>query len=66
MDKRRTGLVIAAGALLILAAHPPSANLRIEMHNPADTAPHRMVAAIDIGVMAASVLVTWSAKAIAR
>lgn len=61
MRNRRTALT-AAGALLLvaLAANPPSADIRILTHEASDPAPHRLRAAVDIGLFAVSVLVTWT------
>lgn len=62
MRNRRLGLGIAAAALLIMAARHPSADIRILTHDRADPAPHRIQAAVDLGVLAISVLVTWTSK----
>lgn len=63
MDKRRAAWGIGAALLLLLAVRHPSADIRIETHAPSDLAPHKVQAALDIGMMAVSVLVTWSAVA---
>lgn len=65
IQKRR--IVVAAGALALLAVgtNAPRADIRILTHDSADTAPARMQAAVDVGVFAVSVLVTWT-RAIAR
>ncbi|CUS46006.1 MAG: hypothetical protein V4610_01225 [Pseudomonadota bacterium] len=65
MRRRRTGLIIASLALLIMAARHPSADLRILTHDRTDRAPQSFQAAIDFGLVAISVLVTWTAKRIA-
>jgi hypothetical protein len=62
MRHRRTGLIIAAAALLIMAARHPSADLRILTHDRGDNAPHSFRAALDLGLMAVSVLITWTEK----
>jgi len=61
MERRRIGLAFAAGALLVagLVAHP-RANLVLQLEELGDRAPARMQAAIDMGVVAISVLVTWT------
>jgi len=51
--------------LLIMAARHPSADLRILTHDRTDRAPQSFQAAIDFGLVAISVLVTWTAKRIA-
>ncbi|MFA6117079.1 MAG: hypothetical protein WC729_23980 [Sphingomonas sp.] len=62
MRNRRTGLIIAAAALLLMAARHPSADLRILTHDRADSAPRSFQAAIDFGLVAISVLITWTEK----
>ena len=61
-------LVIAASAALLavlaVAAPHPSAKIEILTHDTADTTPHRVKAAVDLGIVAISVLVTWTAKRI--
>lgn len=62
-DKRRIALAGSAAALLALAATGgPSADIRILTHDVTDTAPRKMQAAVDLGVMAVSILYTWTAK----
>ncbi|MDB5705643.1 MAG: hypothetical protein JWN66_2759 [Sphingomonas bacterium] len=62
MRNRRFVLAIVAAALLIAAARHPSADIRILTHDQADRAPHRIQAAIDLGLFAFSVLITWTTK----
>lgn len=63
ISKRRIALAGGAAALLTLSAmHHPSANIRIITHDVTDTAPRKIQAALDVGVMAVSVLYTWTAK----
>lgn len=62
-DKRRIALAGGAAALLALTATGgASADIRILTHDVTDTAPRKMQAAVDLGVMAVSVLYTWTAK----
>lgn len=65
MRNRRTGLAIVAIALLIMAARHPSADLRILTHDRSDSAPRSFQAAIDFGLVAISVLITWTDKRLA-
>lgn len=60
MRDRRLGLAIIAVLLLCLAARHPSASIRIATQDHRDPAPHRIEAAVDLGVVAVSLLWTWS------
>ena len=60
MRNRRIAIFVALALLVVAAMRHPSADLRIQLHDPADLTPHRVQAAIDVGVMAVSVLVTWT------
>ena len=63
MARRRN--VIIAFALLLLAVtavRHPSADVRVIMHQAGDPAPRQVTAAVDLGVMAFSLLITWTAK----
>lgn len=60
MRNRRIALFGALALVMVAATRHPSADLRILLHDPSDLAPHRVQAAIDLGVMAVSVLITWT------
>ena len=60
MRNRRIGLIVAGCALVLLTARHPSADIRILTQDQSDPAPHRVQAAVDLGVVAVSVLWTWS------
>ena len=61
--RRQRVAVLAVGLLAVAAvAHHPSASIRILTHDAADPAPHRMQAAVDLGLASVSVLVTWTAN----
>jgi hypothetical protein len=62
---RRLGLGLVAAALLIAAARHPSASINILTHDQSDRAPHRVQAALDTGLFAISLLITWTTKSIA-
>lgn len=63
MEQRRKVLLgIAAIALIAGVAHHPSADIRVMTHDAGDLAPQRFQAAVDLGLMGVSVLVTWTAK----
>ena len=65
MRNRRLGLGLAAAALLVVGARHPSANINILTHDPCDHSPHRVQAALDTGLFAISLLITWTTKTIA-
>lgn len=52
--------VIGAIAFFALRVERPHADLRILTHRVGDTAPQQVQAAIDVGIVAVSVIVTWS------
>ncbi|OYY90470.1 MAG: hypothetical protein B7Y45_07590 [Sphingomonas sp. 28-66-16] len=62
MRNRRVTLAIVVLMLVALAARHPSADIRLMMHDATDRTPHRMQAALDLGGMAFSVLITWTGK----
>lgn len=67
LSKRRIALAGGGAALLALSAmHHPSANIRILTHDVTDVAPRKIQAAIDVGILAVSVLYTWTAKGTER
>ena len=54
---------MAAVALLgLTAVRHPTADIRVFTHDAADPAPHRMQAAVDLGLVGVSVLYTWTVK----
>ncbi len=62
VDKRKA--VWIGGGLLLAAMvwHTPTASLEIKTHDVADISPKKMEAALDLGVAAFSLLVTWTAS----
>ncbi len=62
MRNRRIMIGIATALALVAAIRHPSADIRILTHDAGDTAPHEIKAALDLGVVAVSVLVTWTGK----
>ena len=65
MTRRRRTIILAtlAGlAVLALASPDHRADIRILTHEADDTAPQKMQAAVDLGPIAVSVLVTWSKR----
>jgi len=64
--QRHKRLLLVAGAFALLVAitrhSPPHADFELLMHRVGDTAPQQVHAAVDLGVLAVSVLVTWSGR----
>ncbi len=60
MRERKAMLVVAGLALMALAARHPTADIRIITHETSDPSPHRMLAAVDLGLIGVSVLYTWT------
>ncbi len=55
-------LIAVAALLLIVAVRHPSADIRILTHDSTDRSPARVQAAFDLGLVAVSVLVTWTKR----
>lgn len=65
MNTRKGRIVLAgAAALALLAMASPNnrADIRILTHEKGDLSPHKLQAAIDIGLVAISILITWTTK----
>lgn len=60
MRNRRMGVAMVVAALMLLAARHPTANIRLITHDIGDPAPHRMQAAVDLGLVGVSILYTWT------
>jgi hypothetical protein len=59
-------MAVAVLALVALAAlRQPNADIRILTHDSGDTAPHKVQAALDLGILAVNVLVTWTGRHVA-
>ena len=64
-DRRK--LIIASGlGLALVALQQPTADLRIVTHDLRDPAPRQVRAGLDLGLVAFSVLVTWTERQLAR
>ena len=61
MSRRRAVFVFFVLAAGILMLRHPHADIRVQTEDRSDPAPHRVQAAVDIGVVALDVLVTWTA-----
>ena len=62
MWRRRTLLIAAVVLTVAAAARHPTADIEILTHQAGDPAPHRMQAAVDLGIVAVKFLVTWTAN----
>lgn len=60
MRNRRIMVGIVAAVALIAIARHPSADIQILTHDSTDPTPHQVKAAIDLGLVGVSVLVTWT------
>ena len=67
MRRRRT---IAAALALMLAGvavvRHPTADIQILTHDATDPSPHKVQAALDLGIVAVKLLVTWTANHLNR
>jgi hypothetical protein len=59
---RKRNATVAFGALLVLVAvvRHPTADIEILTHRDGDPTPHRIQAAVDLGVVAIKFLLTWT------
>lgn len=64
MTGRRKALILAGGALALVAVRHPTADIRLITHDVGDPAPRRMQAAIDLGLVGVSVLYTWTVRSL--
>ncbi len=65
MGRRGRNILIGgAGALALIALASPHrrADFELQMHRAGDTAPERVQAVVDLGLVAVSVIVTWSKR----
>lgn len=61
MRDRRTLALAGLGLVAVAVARHPSPDIRLLTHDIGDPRPHRVQAAIDLGLVGVSVLYTWSA-----
>lgn len=62
MRNRRIMVGIVALLALVAVAPHPTADIQILTHDATDRAPHHVKAAVDFGLVAVSVLVTWTGE----
>ncbi|MEO5494233.1 MAG: hypothetical protein ABIR08_09420 [Sphingomonas sp.] len=61
MRRRRTLLIAAAILAIAAVARHPTADIEILTHQAGDQSPHKVQAAVDLGIVAVKFLVTWTA-----
>ena len=61
MRNRRIIVAAAVLGVLALGARHPTADFQLLTHEAGDPSPHRMQAAIDLGLVGVSLLYTWTA-----
>ncbi|BCA59012.1 hypothetical protein [Sphingomonas sp. HMP6] len=62
MRNRRIMIGMFALLAMVAVARHPSADIRILTHDASDPTPHQVMAALDLGLVAVSVLVTWTGE----
>jgi hypothetical protein len=60
MRDRHKVLAVAGFAVAILATNHPTADFRLFTHDVGDRTPHRIQAAMDLGVVGISFVYTWT------
>lgn len=60
MRRRRTIIALAALLALVAIVRHPTADIEILTHREGDPTPHRIQAAVDLGVVAVKFLLTWT------
>jgi len=62
MTERRKLAIVVLAMLGIVAVRHPTPNISLLTHDIGDPRPHRVQAAIDLGLVGVSVLYTWTAR----
>lgn len=62
LDKRKVGVIAGSALLVALAWKTPTSSLEIRTHDVTDVAPKKMEAALDLGIAAFSLLITWTQR----
>ncbi len=62
MTQRRKLAIAAFAVLAIVTLRHPTPDIRLLTHDIGDPRPHRVQAAIDLGLVGVSVLYTWTAR----
>ncbi|WP_109807596.1 hypothetical protein [Sphingosinithalassobacter portus] len=66
MDRRNLSLfAVFALIVTVIAVTPrPHADIRLLTHESSDLAPHKLQAAVDLGVIVVDFLYTWTSRAL--
>ena len=64
MRNRKIVLGVALLGLAALSARHPTADIRLITHDVRDPAPHRVKAAVDLGLVGVSILYTWTVSSL--
>ncbi len=62
MTERRKWAVAGVAAVSLLALRHPTPDIRLLTHDIGDPRPHRIQAAVDLGLVGVSILYTWTAR----
>ncbi len=62
MTDRRKWAIAGLAAVALVAVRHPTPNISLLTHDIGDPRPHRMQAAIDLGLVGFSILYTWTAR----
>jgi hypothetical protein len=62
MTERRKLAIVALAGLAIVAARHPTPTISLLTHDIGDPQPHRVQAALDLGLVGVSILYTWTAR----
>ena len=62
MTNRKKVLAAAGAAVAVLAVSHPTADVRLVTHDIGDPTPHRIHAAVDLGLVGISFLYTWTQR----
>ncbi len=60
MRNRNVALGVALLGLAVISLRHPTADIRLITHDVRDPAPHRVQAAVDLGLVGVSILYTWT------
>lgn len=62
MTERRKLAIAALAVFGLIAVRHPSPNISVLTHDIGDPRPHRVQAALDLGLVGVSILYTWTAR----